>query len=143
MAMREKMAAGRSKRDVKRGPGGQVDVEFLVQMFQLKHGRSRPELRVTNTWAGLEAIRVAGFLDDSDFGSLQSAYDFLRFVEGRLRITTNRALDVVPEAAREQDKLARRLGFEGGAAFLAELDHHTTGTRDMFRKLIDQARAVG
>ena len=31
-----------SERDIKRGPGGLIDVEFLVQMFQMKYGKAAP-----------------------------------------------------------------------------------------------------
>ena len=47
--MRERLEASRGERDLKRGFGGLVDVEFLVQLFQLKYGRSQPALRVPNT----------------------------------------------------------------------------------------------
>ena len=54
--MRERLEASRSDRDLKRGFGGIVDVEFLVQLFQLKYGRRLPALRTTNTWEALDAL---------------------------------------------------------------------------------------
>ena len=42
--------------------GGIVDVEFVVQMFQLKYGRAQPRLRTKNTWEALDALRDAGVL---------------------------------------------------------------------------------
>src|SRR5207253_1362023 len=71
-AMREKLEGCRGKRDVKRGPGGQVDIEFIVQMFQLKLGRDRPELRIPNTWAGLETLHAAGLLTAADAAELRA-----------------------------------------------------------------------
>ena len=38
--MRERLEASGSERDLKRGFGGIVDIEFLVQMFRLKYGRT-------------------------------------------------------------------------------------------------------
>ena len=143
VAMREKMEGCQGKRDVKRGPGGQVDIEFIVQMFQLRHAGERPELQSPNTWAGLGALHAAALLAYDDFLGLRSAYDFLRFVEGRLRITTNRALDEIPEAAADRDKLARRLGFDDGATFMAELGGHMERTRKRFLRLMDAERASG
>src|SRR5262249_46962822 len=49
VSMRWRLEASRSERDLKRGFGGLVDVEFLVQMLQLKYGRQHPEVRRTNT----------------------------------------------------------------------------------------------
>src|ERR687897_3494158 len=39
-AMRQKLEATASARSLKRGRGGIVDVEFVVQLLQLKHGRA-------------------------------------------------------------------------------------------------------
>jgi GlnD PII-uridylyltransferase len=48
--MRERLKASRSASNLKRGAGGLADVEFLVQMFQIKYGRDLPALRQPNTW---------------------------------------------------------------------------------------------
>ena len=113
--MRERMEASRGARDLKRGPGGVVDVEFLMQMFQLKYGRERPALRTPNTWEALDALHAAGLLSAEEHAALQTGYDFLRRVQSRLRIVHNRSLDELPEGPEEVDKLARRLGYETGA----------------------------
>ena len=36
-----------------------ADVEFLVQLFQLKYGRDLPAVRATNTWEALAALHGA------------------------------------------------------------------------------------
>jgi glutamate-ammonia-ligase adenylyltransferase len=142
--MRERLEASRGGRDLKRGFGGIVDIEFLVQLFQLKYGRQDPALRSPNTWEGLEALRTTGLLSQEEHASLHSAYDFLRQVESRLRIVHNRSLDELPETADDLKKLARRLGFEdvpghsAGSLFLAELERVTTQTRELFLKLIER-----
>ncbi len=78
VAMRERLESSRGPRDLKRGPGGVVDVEFLVQLFQLKYGREQPELRKPNTWEALEALRSAGLLSEEEHVALRDGYDFLR-----------------------------------------------------------------
>jgi glutamate-ammonia-ligase adenylyltransferase len=146
-AMRERLEASRSERDVKRGFGGIVDVEFLVQLFQMKYGGSLPALRTPNTWEALEALRAARLLSESEYGILRSSYDFLRLVESRLRIVHNRSLDELPESLDDLEKLARRLGLDagpgGGAArqLLNELEQHTAQTRELFLHLIQRERS--
>jgi glutamate-ammonia-ligase adenylyltransferase len=141
-AMRERLEASRSERDVKRGFGGIVDIEFLVQLFQLKYGRDIPALRTPNTHQALEAARAAGLLSASEHEILRSGYDFLRMIQSRLRIVHNRSLDELPEGQEELEKFARRLGWEvqpgQGATdrFLEELDRHTTQTRGLFLQLL-------
>ena len=78
--MRERLEASRSDRDLKRGFGGIVDVEFLVQLFQLKYGRDLPALRTPNTWEALDALRDAGLLTAEEHAALRAGYDFLRLV---------------------------------------------------------------
>jgi glutamate-ammonia-ligase adenylyltransferase len=146
--MRDRLEAGRSERDVKRGFGGIVDVEFAVQLFQIKYGGDHPALRTGNTWAALEAAHAAGLLAAAEYELLRGSYDFLRLVESRLRIMHNRSLDELPERSEELEKLARCLGFEPGeregaaAQFLARLEEYTTRTRELFLRLVGRERTA-
>jgi glutamate-ammonia-ligase adenylyltransferase len=145
--MRERLEASRSERDVKRGFGGIVDVEFLVQLFQIKYGHDLPALRTPNTWEALEVLRSNGLLAEADYATVLASYNFLRLVESRLRIVHNLSLDELPEKAEDLEKLARRLGFEAGPQgsaghqFLAELERHTWQTRELFLRSVAQERS--
>src|SRR4030067_472058 len=66
-AMRRRMEAEVSKEDsehydIKVGPGGIVDIEFMVQYLQLLHGSKYPGLRVTHTLLALESLHREGLL---------------------------------------------------------------------------------
>lgn len=145
--MRERLEASRGERDLKRGFGGIVDVEFVVQLFQLKYGRDLPALRTGNTWEALDALHGARLLSDAEHQTLRSSYDFLREVESRLRMVHNRSLDELPGTPEDLEKLARRLGCEtgpngsAGQRFLAELDRHMNETRDLFLTLVNRERS--
>src|SRR5262245_35226242 len=54
--MRARLEETASKRNLKRGPGGTVDTEFLVQMLQLKHGRDDASIRDPGTLDALTAL---------------------------------------------------------------------------------------
>ena len=144
--MRERLEASGSDRDVKRGFGGIIDIEFLVQMYRLKYGPTTPPLRNPNTWAALDALCYIGLLSDAEHAVLHKGYDFMRLVESRLRIVHNRSLDELPERPEDLEKLARRLGCEpgfgasAGQRFLEELDRHTSQTRDLFLQLFQRER---
>lgn len=146
-AMRERVEAAGSDRDVKRGFGGIVDVEFLVQLERLKYGRDVPALRTPSTWEALDTLRDNRLLAGAEYQVLREGYDFLRLVESRLRIVHNRSsLDELPQRAEDLEKLARRLGCEpgpegsAGQRFLADLDRHTTQIRDVFLQLVERER---
>jgi glutamate-ammonia-ligase adenylyltransferase len=141
VAMRERLEASRGPRDVKRGPGGQVDIEFLVQMFQLHHGAAQPDICDANTWSTLDALLAAGRLSPADYRALAAGYDFLRLVESRLRLMTNRALDEYPESEKEQQNLARRLGLESAPEFRSLLQQHTQLVRKLFTSMTRQESA--
>ena len=142
--MRERVEASGSERDLKRGFGGMIDVEFLVQLFRLKYGRDLSAVRTTNTWEALDALLQASLLSAEEYETLRTCYDFLRLVESRLRIVHNRSLDELPEQPEDLDKLARRLGIERGPAgspgsqLVAELDRHQMQTRELFLRLLDR-----
>ncbi|HEV8062389.1 MAG TPA: bifunctional [glutamate--ammonia ligase]-adenylyl-L-tyrosine phosphorylase/[glutamate--ammonia-ligase] adenylyltransferase [Gemmataceae bacterium] len=147
--MRQRLEDSRSTRDLKRGFGGIVDVEFIIQLFKIKYGRTLPVLRAcTNTWAALEALRSAQLLSDHEYDLLRAGFDFLRTVESRLRIVHNRSLDELPESPDEQEKLARRLGWEtrdersAGERFLAALERHTNDVRELFLTIVDRERGA-
>src|SRR5438105_4704959 len=77
MSMGQRLEASRGERNLKPARGGIVDIEFLVQAFQLKYGQLKPALRTACTWTALDALRSEGLLAAEDHAELRSAYDFL------------------------------------------------------------------
>ncbi|AWM42012.1 Glutamate-ammonia-ligase adenylyltransferase [Gemmata obscuriglobus] len=140
-AMRQKLESTAGPRSLKRGPGGLTDVEFVVQLLQLKHGRERPEVLAPNVWDALDALAAAGLLPEPDATALRDGYTFLRLVEARLRIVTDRPLTELPEAEGERAKLAHRLGFDAPADFLAAFTRITAGVRAAYSAVLARARA--
>jgi [glutamine synthetase] adenylyltransferase / [glutamine synthetase]-adenylyl-L-tyrosine phosphorylase len=145
-AMRGRVEASGSKRDLKRGYGGIIDIEFLVQMYRIKYGRDLPGVRDPNTWQALGAVKEANLISVDEHAVLRSCYEFMRLVENRLRIYHNRSLDELPERPEELEKLAHRVGCEAtaertcGQEFLAELERHTLQTRRLFKELFQRER---
>jgi glutamate-ammonia-ligase adenylyltransferase len=136
-AMRGRLESTASPRSLKRGPGGLVDVEFLVQLLQLKHGREHSDIVRSNIWDALDAIDAAGLLPPTTAASLRDGYSFLRRVEARLRVVTDRPLTEVPESAEDRDKLARRLGLTADR-FAEELGRVTGEIRQLFRVICER-----
>lgn len=133
--MREKLESTATPRNLKRGRGGLTDVEFLVQLGQIRHGAERPEVVQPNVWDAIDAMEAAGFWTADDAATLRSGYSFLRHVEARLRIVTDRPLTEIPENPTDLAKLARRLGFSTPQAFLEELTQTTSRIRETYECL--------
>ncbi|QMU55626.1 MAG: hypothetical protein GKS04_00225 [Candidatus Mycalebacterium zealandia] len=61
----------------KTGRGGMVDVEFLVQSMQLKHGGKHLELRTPNTLEALDRLISLEIVGEKEGKSLRDSYIFL------------------------------------------------------------------
>jgi [glutamine synthetase] adenylyltransferase / [glutamine synthetase]-adenylyl-L-tyrosine phosphorylase len=147
--MRERIAAERGEPDaqrvnIKTDRGGLVDVEFVVQMLQLRHGGAEPGVRERGTRAALAALETARVLAADDARALGEGYDFLRALEGRLRIERDQpveALDTNPEALLG---VARRLDYEGAdaevvATLRADHARHSSAIRAVYDRLFAEA----
>jgi glutamate-ammonia-ligase adenylyltransferase len=141
-AMRDKLEAAATPRNLKRGPGGLTDIEFLVQLLQLKYAPTDPGLMTPNVWDALDALESAGRLSADDAAALRDGYSFLRAVEARLRVVTDRPLVELPDAPADRLKLARRLGFPTADAFAAEYARVTADIRRRFRAVCERERAA-
>lgn len=139
----ERRRAGRDlDADLKEGPGGIRDVEFLVQSFQLFYGGRHPELRTGNVYEALDALGRLGLLPEAVISSLLRSYTWLRRSEHALQLVEEQQTARFPRARHEQIALARRLGYaepEGDRARERLLDDWTavrSETRSHFEALV-------
>ncbi|HWS14219.1 MAG TPA: bifunctional [glutamate--ammonia ligase]-adenylyl-L-tyrosine phosphorylase/[glutamate--ammonia-ligase] adenylyltransferase [Rhodocyclaceae bacterium] len=110
--------------NVKLGPGGIREIEFVAQVFQLIRGGRDPALRIRPTLQVLDRLLQKGILDAAAVGELSAAYDFLRRVEHRLQYLDDRQTHDLPDNARDRELVALGMGFSSVEGFLAELDDH-------------------
>jgi [glutamine synthetase] adenylyltransferase / [glutamine synthetase]-adenylyl-L-tyrosine phosphorylase len=128
-------------RQVKLGPGGLRDVEFAVQLLQLVHGRHDPGLRSGSTLVALDRLTAAGFVGRADALQLAQAYRFLRLVEHRLQLASERRTHTIPSGEEARRWLARTLGYRDGPEasalerFEADRRRHAAAVRGLHEKL--------
>jgi glutamate-ammonia-ligase adenylyltransferase len=139
--MRFRMEEGARPANLKRGPGGVVDIEFVAQMLQLVHGGREPRLRTNGTLPALVALREAGLLGDERFAFLERAYRTLRAIEGRLRLIDAVARHDFPESGDERRKLAHLLGYVDTESLVADVRDTTSRVRAEFNAVFDEAMA--
>jgi [glutamine synthetase] adenylyltransferase / [glutamine synthetase]-adenylyl-L-tyrosine phosphorylase len=125
--------------DLKRGPGGIVDIEFLVQMLQLQHARSNVDLRVSSTLVGLKALYDASLLSVDDFEVFDASYRLLRTIEGRLRLMNSTARDQLPHDRVELNKLANLLHYPSSEGLLMDYENATRQIRQRFERIFEEA----
>jgi glutamate-ammonia-ligase adenylyltransferase len=135
--MRHRMEETASGANLKRGPGGLVDVEFLVQMLQLKHGGTNPALRTHNTLTALSALYTAGHLSTDDYQVLDCGYRFLRLIESRLRLMNSTARDNLPTDPTELAKLARLTHYEHIELLMEDYSTALRRIRERFDRIFE------
>ena len=139
--MRQRLEVTAGRGNLKRGRGGIVDIEFLVQTLQLRHGRAQAEIREPNTLAALAKLTDAGYLDAKIAEDLAANYRFLRTVESRIQLMNPIAHDELPTDERDLKKLARLCGIASGEALLKRCEELTAANRDHFERCLDLARS--
>jgi glutamate-ammonia-ligase adenylyltransferase len=152
-AMRHRMevergGGGAKGAHVKLGSGGIVDIEFLVQYLQLRHGQAHPALRTPSTLAALRTLAAEGRLPPRDAATLEESYRFLRRVENRLRIVADLSVNTLPASPAKLEKLAKRMGYQSQAngsareRFLADYAAHTGRVRAIYNRVLGRAEAA-
>ncbi|TWT33063.1 bifunctional [glutamate--ammonia ligase]-adenylyl-L-tyrosine phosphorylase/[glutamate--ammonia-ligase] adenylyltransferase [Blastopirellula retiformator] len=137
--MRRRMEETATIANLKRGPGGTVDIEFVVQMLQLSCVSEQPETLQPNTIDALSALHDAGRLADDDHEHFHNAYVFFRIVEARLRLMNTTARHDLPKERLEVAKLAYLLGDMNGAQLLRECRKLARETRRRFERIFSEA----
>ena len=126
--------------NIKTGRGGIVDIEFIVQFLQLKHGGEFQEIRSTNTLMALKAMKASRLLADTDFSALQNGYKFLRRLENRLRIIHDYSMNDLGGPIKYLNKLARRLDYDPklknpGEALMRDYEQVTFAVRRVYDRI--------
>jgi glutamate-ammonia-ligase adenylyltransferase len=137
--MRARLEETASPRNLKRGPGGTVDIEFLVQMLQLKHGGDDPSVRVPGTLDALSALKQGGYLSADDADYFSRSYRFQRSIEARVRLMASTGRHELPDTERELAKLAYLLGYSRQEDLVAEAERFFAENRARFNRLLDAA----
>ncbi|MDE8345303.1 MAG: bifunctional [glutamine synthetase] adenylyltransferase/[glutamine synthetase]-adenylyl-L-tyrosine phosphorylase, partial [Acidocella sp.] len=84
-------------RDVKLGPGGIREIEFIVQTLSLVWGGQDVQLRIPATLEALVALAKAGHLPAAVARALAADYQQLRRVEHRLQMVADRQTHALPD----------------------------------------------
>jgi glutamate-ammonia-ligase adenylyltransferase len=96
---------------LKLGRGALADVEWTVQLVQLRHAHEVEGLRTTRTLPALEAAAVAGLVQPEDVHALAQAWRFASRQRNAIMLVRGRASDQLPSAARDRAAVASLLGY--------------------------------
>lgn len=110
--MRYRLQDNATDRNLKRGAGGTMDTEFVVQMLQLRHGASDPSIRVMGTIDALTALEQGGYLSADHAQGFRESYRFQRSIEARIRLMDFAGRHELPTEQRDLRKLAFLMGYD-------------------------------
>ncbi|WP_330330113.1 bifunctional [glutamine synthetase] adenylyltransferase/[glutamine synthetase]-adenylyl-L-tyrosine phosphorylase [Streptomyces sp. NBC_00536] len=117
----------------KLGRGGLSDVEWTVQLIQMRHAWAEPGLRTTRTREALAAAHAAGLIPTEEAQTLDEAWVLATRVRNAVMLVRGRAGDTFPSDARELAAVGRYLGYPPGR--VGEM-------LDDYRRITRRARAV-
>ncbi|MFB7344042.1 bifunctional [glutamine synthetase] adenylyltransferase/[glutamine synthetase]-adenylyl-L-tyrosine phosphorylase [Streptomyces hydrogenans] len=117
----------------KLGRGGLSDVEWTVQLLQMRHGWAEPGLRTTRTRAALFAAHAAGLIPTEEAQTLDEAWVLATRVRNAVMLVRGRPGDTFPSEPRELAAVGRYLGYAPG---------HVGEMVDDYRRITRRARAV-
>jgi glutamate-ammonia-ligase adenylyltransferase len=124
--------------NLKLGPGGIREIEFIVQALQLVRGGRDPGLRERGTLPALAALRARGLLPDQAVTDLSAAYSFLRNLEHRLQYRDDAQTQDLPADSAECTALARAAGFGNSTEGLRALEQHRSAVTRHFNALFGE-----
>ena len=121
--------------NIKLGPGGIREIEFIAQAFQLVRGGRQVLLQQRGVLKVLDALGVLGYLPACVTLQLAEAYVFLRRVENRLQAYADQQVHDLPEDDLGRVRLAYAMGYDDWESFIPVLDRHRGLVQEHFEQV--------
>ncbi|MCK5359057.1 MAG: bifunctional glutamine synthetase adenylyltransferase/deadenyltransferase, partial [Gammaproteobacteria bacterium] len=102
MIERELIRKKELQKNIKLGPGGIREVEFIAQAHQLIRGGRNKNLQQRNLLTALYQLYKSELISENNLNSLIQAYEFLRRCENRIQMYADQQTHNLPEESRLQ-----------------------------------------
>ncbi|MCL4721223.1 MAG: bifunctional [glutamate--ammonia ligase]-adenylyl-L-tyrosine phosphorylase/[glutamate--ammonia-ligase] adenylyltransferase, partial [Gammaproteobacteria bacterium] len=122
--------------NLKLGPGGIREIEFIVQALQLVRGGTVASLRERQLLRALPALVSAGCLSRADADELAAAYRYLRLTENRLQAISDRQTHDLPDPSADRQRLTRAMDEPDWASFAARCQAQRDIVARHFRQVV-------
>ncbi|MCX7920201.1 MAG: bifunctional [glutamate--ammonia ligase]-adenylyl-L-tyrosine phosphorylase/[glutamate--ammonia-ligase] adenylyltransferase [bacterium] len=121
--------------DLKTGFGGLVDIEFILQYYQIKFGNRDNRWRTSKLEPLFSLIRQQKVLPEQEVEQLYAHYQFISRLQNKLRLSIASTANTLPTDERILTRLAKLSGFNSGEQLLTEYQQVTRTTRALFQKI--------
>jgi len=122
--------------NIKLGPGGIREIEFIAQCFQLIRGGREPRLQERNLQRVLPTLAELAYLPQSTTDKLQRAYEFLRNTEHAIQAWQDQQSQDLPKSDLPRAALAHALGFSDWEKFIHQLNMHRDIVSAHFQNIV-------
>ena len=121
----------------KLGRGGLADIEWTVQLLQLRHAHKIPALHCTSTLATLDAIGAAELIAEGDVDLLREAWLTATRARNALVLVRGKPTDQLPGPGRQLNAVALAAGWDtdDGGEFLDNYLRVTRRAKTVVRKV--------
>ena len=126
--------------NIKLGPGGIREIEFITQVFQLIRGGRDVDLCIRPTLSVLQRLQKKHQLPEQAATELTDAYHFLRKLEHRLQYLDDQQIQTLPLNPVDQDLIATVMGFPEYSSFMQQLDTHRKNVTRLFELIFAAPR---
>jgi len=127
--------------DIKRGPGGIREIEFLVQCFQLLRGGREPGLQTPSLVCALAGVEELGLLSAETAASIRADYVYLRRLENRIQALRDQQTHRVPQG-EDLLRLTRAMAFADPASLNRQLQRVRNSVTQRFHAIFPAQRAT-
>jgi glutamate-ammonia-ligase adenylyltransferase len=121
--------------NVKLGPGGIREVEFIGQTYQLIRGGRNRRLQIRPIQPVLDVIADEGYLPQYVVTALQSAYVFLRNTENRIQAIADQQTHNLPSSEIDKQRLMLAMNYRSWGEFEHDLRRHTSVVHSHFEQV--------
>jgi glutamate-ammonia-ligase adenylyltransferase len=121
--------------DVKLGPGGIREIEFIAQALQLAHGGDDRWLRVPHTLISISRLADRGYLSDEERSGLSNAYDFLRRLEHILQMEHGLQTHTLPTDVEKREIISAKMRCRTRREFETSVARHTNNVHASFLRV--------
>jgi glutamate-ammonia-ligase adenylyltransferase len=122
--------------NIKLGPGGIREIEFIVQAYQLLRGGGDQRLQSTSLLSVLPRLAGQKLLPVQTVDELKSSYLYLRRLENRIQMLNDEQTHTLPDDTLNRARLAFAMGERGWPELTAELDRHRNLVTRHFQAVI-------
>ena len=129
--------------NIKIGPGGIREIEFIVQALQLVRGGGNGNLRRTELEIAMQELDDSRSLPAESIEELTAAYRFLRRLENLIQAIRDQQTHDIPGDSTDRARLVLAMQFDGWDSLASAVSLHRANVSRHFQEVAFRAQDEG